>query len=69
MGNASYEEAVKSTFELKPLRTVLLIDDEFPTFSDLARGETKASERKFKQKGRAVDLYRGFPEPANDLRR
>ena len=60
MANAAYEKAVKETFETKPLRTVLLIDDEFPTFANLAEGETEKTRGTFKQKDRAVDLYRGF---------
>ena len=60
MANTAYEKAVKETFEAKPLRTVLLIDDEFPTFADLAVGEIDRNGRKFRQKDRAVDLYRGF---------
>ena len=47
---------------MKPsrLRTVLLLDDEFPTFADLAQGETEGTKQKFRQKDRAVGLYRGF---------
>ena len=60
MASTAYEEAVIETFGTKPLRTVLLIDDEFPTFVNLAEGEAEEGEQKFKQKDRAVDLYRGF---------
>ena len=60
MADAAYEAAVKTTFETKPLRTVLLIDDEFPTFSDLACGETEENKTKFAQKDRAVRLYEGL---------
>ena len=60
MADAAYEAAVKNTFETKPLRTVLLIDDEFPTFADLVRGETDATKKKFAQKDRAFGLYEGF---------
>ena len=38
MADVAYQAAVKETFETKPLRTVLMIDDEFPTFADLAHG-------------------------------
>lgn len=58
MADGAYEAAVKETFETKPLRTVLMIDDEFPTFSDLAAGTT--DEKKFREKDRAVALYEGF---------
>ena len=60
MVDTAYAEAVKETFETKPLKTVLLIDDEFPTFSDLARGKTEDNENKFAQKDRALNLYEGF---------
>ena len=59
MADAAYEAAVKTTFETKPLRTVLLVDDEFPTFSDLVRGE-RPGDRNFAQKDRAFGLYEGF---------
>lgn len=58
MADGAYEAAVKETFETKPLRTVLMIDDEFPTFSDLAAGTS--DEKKFREKERAVALYEGF---------
>ncbi|HXH42884.1 MAG TPA: response regulator receiver domain [Bradyrhizobium sp.] len=60
MADAAYEAVVKETFETKPLRTVLMIDDEFPSFSDLADGENEANEKRFRQKDRAVTLYRAF---------
>lgn len=60
MVDAAYEAVVKETFETKPLRTVLMIDDEFPTFSDLARGETEQTKKRFAQKDRAVALYDAF---------
>lgn len=60
MADAAYEAVVKETFETKPLRTVLMIDDEFPTFSDLAQGETPENEKRFRQKDRALALYRSF---------
>ena len=60
MADAAYESAVKETFETKPLRTVLMIDDEFPTFADLAHGENDTNKKKFMQKGRAVALYEAF---------
>jgi hypothetical protein len=60
MADAAYEAVVKETFETKPLRTVLMIDDEFPTFSDLARGETEQTKKRFAQKDRAVALYDAF---------
>ncbi|MGR9272898.1 response regulator receiver domain (plasmid) [Rhizobium leguminosarum] len=58
MPDAAYEAAVKETFETKPLRAVLMIDDEFPTFGDLARGRDET--KKFKQADRALALYEGF---------
>lgn len=60
MVDDAYKEAVRETFETKPLKTVLLIDDEFPTFSDLARGKTEDNKKKFAQKDRALNLYEGF---------
>jgi hypothetical protein len=60
MADAAYEAVVKETFETKPLRTVLMIDDEFPTFSDLARGQTEETKKRFAQKDRAVALYDAF---------
>src|ERR1700735_4796242 len=60
MADAAYEAVVKETFETKPLRTVLMIDDEFPTFADLARGETPDTTKRFSQKDRAVALYEAF---------
>ena len=60
MADAAYEAAVKLTFETKPLRTVLLIDDEFPSYADLAHGETRDNRKKFVQKYRALQLYEGF---------
>ena len=60
MADAAYEAAVKKAFVTNPLRSVLLIDDEFPTFSDLACGETKENKKKFAQKDRALGLYQGF---------
>lgn len=65
MADAAYEAAVKATFENKPLRTVLMIDDEFPTFSDLAIGPTDGTEKRFKQKDLAVKLYESFRK--NDM--
>jgi len=60
MADAAYEAVVKETFETKPIRTVLMIDDEFPTFADLARGESDENRKRFRQKDRAVALYEAF---------
>jgi hypothetical protein len=60
MADPAYEAVVRETFETKPLRTVLMIDDEFPTFSDLATGETDENRRRFRQKPLATALYEGF---------
>ena len=60
MADAAYEGVVNDTFEKKPLRTVLMIDDEFPTFSDLARGKTEETKKRFEQQDRAVALYEAF---------
>src|SRR5579863_10334599 len=62
MADAEYEKAVKETFETKPLRTVLLIDDEFPTYADLAAGDPGGDEKHFRQKDRAAALYRSFQQ-------
>lgn len=60
MADAAYEAVVKDTFQIKPLRTVLMVDDEFPTFADLARGETADTANRFAQKDRAARLYGAF---------
>jgi hypothetical protein len=60
MADAAYEAVVRETFETKPIRTVLMIDDEFPTFADLARGEGDENRKRFRQKDRAVALYEAF---------
>jgi hypothetical protein len=60
MADAAYEAVVKDTFQNKPLRTVLMVDDEFPTFVDLARGETPETANRFLQKDRAARLYDAF---------
>lgn len=65
MADATYEAAVKATFETKPLRTVLMIDDEFPTLSDLATGPSDATESRFRQRDLAVALYDAFRK--NDM--
>ncbi|MCR6659732.1 MAG: response regulator receiver domain [Asticcacaulis sp.] len=58
MADGAYEQAVRDTFELKPLRTVLMIDDQFPTYSDLMAGDDGSD--KFKQKDTALALYKDF---------
>jgi hypothetical protein len=60
MADAAYEAVVKETFQNKPLRTVLMVDDEFPTFADLAKGETTETANRFAQKDRAAKLYEAF---------
>jgi hypothetical protein len=55
VSDPQYEEAIQDSFVKKPLRTVLLIDDDFPTYSDLCSGDTTHS-----QKDRAANLYGGF---------
>lgn len=58
MPEGAYAAAVKETFEIKPLRTVLMIDDEFPTFADLAA--TEADKKVYAQADTALALYKGF---------
>jgi len=58
MAEGAYAAAVKETFEVKPLRTVLMIDDEFPTFADLA--DADEGKKVFAQTDRALALYKGF---------
>lgn len=58
MVDQAYAQAVKETFETKPLRTVLMIDDEFPSLGDMLAGEDGST--KFRQKDRARALYEGF---------
>jgi len=53
-----YAEAVKQTFRSRALRTVLLIDDQFPTYADLL--ETPAELDQFSEAPRALALYRLF---------
>lgn len=68
MGDASYEAAVKSTFETKPLRTVLMIDDEFPTLADMSElvsGVRQQEDPRFRQKDLAISLYNAFRK--NDM--
>jgi hypothetical protein len=60
MADAGYLSAVKATFETKPLRTVLMIDDEFPTFSDIANKTEGSADKKFRDTDRAVKLYDAF---------
>lgn len=55
MSDPQYEEVIQDSFINKPLRTVLLIDDDFPTYSDLCNGEKAHS-----QQDRACSLYGGF---------
>jgi hypothetical protein len=58
MVDEAYARAVKETFENKPLRTVLMIDDEFPSLGDMLDGDD--GTKKFRQKDRAHTLYEGF---------
>lgn len=58
MPEGDYAAAVKETFETKPLRTVLMIDDDFPTFADLA--STEPNKKIYSQADRALALYKGF---------
>ncbi|MDO9451916.1 MAG: response regulator receiver domain [Stagnimonas sp.] len=53
-----YAETVRSTFRKKALRTVFIIDDQFPSYEDLAGGEEQSAP--FKEKARAQTLYRAF---------
>lgn len=65
----SYEEAVVKTFRKTALRTVLMIDDQFPTFSDLAQAACELDEKmcglanldkRFTERQRARRLYEMF---------
>ena len=60
MSDSAYESAVKSTFETKPLKTVLMIDDEFPTYTDLAAGPSEGNAKVFRQRELAQRLYASF---------
>jgi len=55
MSDPQYEEAIQASFIRKPLRTVLLVDDDFPKYTDLCKGDTTHSQR-----DRACSLYGGF---------
>jgi CheY-like chemotaxis protein len=59
MPDADYRAVVQETFITKPLRTVLMIDDQFPSFSDLATPGSKAAET-YAQTELAKALYDGF---------
>lgn len=54
----SYAEAVKETFRSRALRTVLLIDDQFPSYADALEGADYLE--RFKETPRALRLYRMF---------
>lgn len=67
----SYEEKVVKTFRKTALRTVLMIDDQFPTFSDLAQVQTACNvddkvcglanlDKRFTERQRARRLYEMF---------
>ena len=54
-----YEQAVVGTFRERALRTVLVFDDQFPTYADLIeRSDTALAE--FRESARAGRLYRYF---------
>jgi hypothetical protein len=57
--SGDYENAVQSTF-VASLKSVFLVDDAFPTYSDMF-GDTTAGE-KFKERDRAQKLYTAFRE-------
>jgi hypothetical protein len=54
----SYAEAVKETFRLRALRTVLLIDDQFPSYADVLEGGDYLE--RFKEARRGLRLYQMF---------
>jgi len=56
MAEGDYAAAVKQTFETRPLRTVLMIDDQFPTYANLL----ESGDEEFKESDRALALYQGF---------
>lgn len=63
MVDATYVKVITNTFQEHPLRTVLMIDDEFPTYGDifdLAEKRRKANEKPYTQSKLAVALCRGF---------
>lgn len=62
MADAHYEAAIKETFETKPLRTVLMIDDQFPTFGEIARAQESSVASSFREIDTAVALYESFRE-------
>jgi hypothetical protein len=53
-----YADAVKQTFRSRALRTVLLIDDQFPTYADLLENRDQLDQ--FSEAPRALALYRLF---------
>ena len=58
MARTAYEEAIVGTFRVNALRTAHLIDDEFPTYAELAANED--AKTTFKQWSLAKDLYQHF---------
>jgi hypothetical protein len=54
----AYADAVKETFRSRALRTVLIIDDQFPTYADMLARPDRLAE--FSDYDRALDLYNLF---------
>ena len=55
MPDQTYDEAVVDTFRKRALRTAYIIDDQFPTYRELAT--TDDAKLKFKETDLAVQLY------------
>jgi CheY-like chemotaxis protein len=53
-----YAQTVSNTFRKRALRTVFIVDDQFPNYEDLSDGEEKLSQ--FTERDRARTLYRAF---------
>src|SRR5258708_21336461 len=53
-----YAQTVSNTFRKRALRTVFIVDDQFPSYEDLFDGGEKLSQ--FTERERARTLYRAF---------
>jgi len=58
MARTAYEDAIVGTFRVNALRTAHLIDDEFPTYAELAANQDAKTQ--YKQWSLAKDLYEHF---------
>ncbi|MDB4949013.1 MAG: hypothetical protein JWM27_1662 [Gemmatimonadetes bacterium] len=57
--SVAYIDAVKRTFRSRALRTVLIVDDQFPTYENLL---SPHPDREYTEEARALSLYKLFKE-------